>query len=199
MTGIVWSREIIPVKRGAIWIMVGRRRKAGKRESNGRIARVYENPKAFVAAQPHRAGVMKKQRELPEAGSEFGRLMLTGKITPAQYEAGSRYAGIAESARRVYSPLPLHPTGIDLSRVSGGGYDGDMPREQAQAIKDRHNKAYDACASVGTRAARAVKDHAIMDMPVRDSISLAQLINGLDALVLHFGIDSRARISSRQK
>lgn len=196
---LVWRRELVKIRNGAIWIMVGRRRKAGKRESNGRIARAYEDPKAFVAAQPHRAGVMKKLRELPEAGSEFGKLLLTRKITPAQHEAGLQYAGLAEAARRIYSPLPLHPTGIDLNRVSGGGYDGDMPREQAQAIKDRHNKAFEACSSVGARAARAVKDHAIMDMPVRDSGSLALLINGLDALVVHFGIDRRARISSRQK
>ncbi len=35
-----WSRELVSVKRkGAIWIMVGRPRKIGKRERNGRIAR----------------------------------------------------------------------------------------------------------------------------------------------------------------
>lgn len=35
-----WSKELIPIrKRGAIWIMVGRTRKIGKRERNGRVSR----------------------------------------------------------------------------------------------------------------------------------------------------------------
>src|SRR5687768_5485993 len=71
--GLRWSKELIPIrKRGAIWIMVGRPRKIGKRERNGRIARTYENPKAQVANQPHRRGVVVQLRECEEAGTEFG-------------------------------------------------------------------------------------------------------------------------------
>jgi hypothetical protein len=199
MTGIVWCRELIARKRGAIWIMVGRRRKAGKREPNGRIARTYENPKEFVAAQPHRAILMKKQRELPEAGSNFGRLMLMGKITPAQHEAGLQYASLAARYRAVLQSPPIHPTGLDLMRVSGGGHDGDLPRDVAVTIKARYNAAYEACAAAGDRAQRSVKDHAIFDRRVNDGFSLRLLITGLDRLVVHFGIDSRIQISSRQK
>lgn len=142
---------------------------------------------------------MKKYQDWPEAESEFGRLMLAGKISPAEYEAGRQYAAIAALARRVYSTPLLHPAGIDLSRVSGGGYDGDMPREQAQAIKDRHNAAYEACAAVGTRAARVVKDHAILEQPVKGDYALGLLRCGLSALVKHFRIDKRLQIASRAK
>lgn len=142
---------------------------------------------------------MKKYQDWPEAESPFGRLMLAGKITPAQYEAGRQYASLAAQARKVYSAPPLHPTGIDLNRVTGGGYDGDIPRDQAQRIKERHNAAYDACATAGTRAVRAVKDHAILEQPVNGDFALSLLKCGLSALVEHFGIDKRLQIASRAK
>lgn len=48
MTGIHWQREFIRYKRGAASIMVGRPRKIGKREANGRISRIKDDPDAMT-------------------------------------------------------------------------------------------------------------------------------------------------------
>src|SRR5690242_9592721 len=109
---------------------MGRPRKKGKREPNGRPQRAYLNPKAQVANQPHRMAAPEKYREWPEAATEFGRLMLSGKITPAQYEAGSRYSMLAGLYRLYYGIPSPNPRALDLLR-SLGGYDGmaaDMPK-----------------------------------------------------------------------
>lgn len=194
MTGIRWSREIIPQKsRGAIWIMVGRPRKIGKRERNGRIARTYENPRAQIAAQPHRLAVAPQYREWPEAESEFGRMMLRGVITPAQFEAGSRYAQLAASYRAVWDMPPLTPRAVDLTH-HGVAVSQGMASEQARAIKRRYDEAFEACAEAGNRAQRAVKDHAVFDRKVSDFGALEYLRRGLDKLIHHFGIDERLQI-----
>ena len=70
--GLVWVRQTISKRNGAIQIMVGRPRKSGRRQPNGQLARGYVNPKAQVCAQPHRVVVMAKYRDRPEAESNFG-------------------------------------------------------------------------------------------------------------------------------
>jgi hypothetical protein len=96
-------------------IRVGRKRKQGKREPNGRAQRVYENPKAQVAQQPHRVLVMAEYREWPEAESRFGRLMLNKHITPAQYEAGVCYRLDVTAYRNVILGAPSpDPAACDL-------------------------------------------------------------------------------------
>jgi len=197
VTGLSWTREIIPRGRGAIWIMVGRPRKIGKRERNGRIARVYENPKAQVAAQPHRLDVLSKYREWPEAESEFGRLMLNDKITPAQYEAGLLYARLAARYRAILGLPPIHPVGMDLLR--SGGMSGEAPDGLARLVRRQYDKAFEACMEAGHRAQRAVKDHAIFERKISDFGTLDLLKAGLDRLVVHFGIDPKLQISSSRQ
>lgn len=198
MTGVRWHRETVRVKRGVISIMVGRPRKTGKRERNGRVARTYVNPKAQVAAQPHRRGVAREYREYPEAESNFGRMMLRGNITPAQYEAGMRYAGLVAAFCAVYDAPSPYPHSIDLMRV-GVSRGDEIPPHIAQAIKDRYNAAFEACESAGRKAQRAVKEYAVRDQLVDGFDVLDLLKMGLDALVNHFGIDPALQISQRQK
>lgn len=185
--GIRWSREIIPVKRkGTIWIMVGRPRKIGKRERNGRIARAYENPKAQVADQPHRVAVPKRFREMPEAESEIGRLMLLDMITPAQYEAGKLYRElVAVYLASLQAPSPSPPA-MDLERIGLAHFAG-MPDRFARAIREKYDDAF--CAIGRRREQRAVAHHAVHGQPVEDNHTLALLISGLSALADHFGID----------
>jgi hypothetical protein len=194
-----WSRELVSVKRkGAIWIMVGRPRKIGKRERNGRIARTYENPKAQVAAQPHRQSVPKQFREWPEAESEFGRLLLRGGVTRSQYDAGIRFAELSVALCAVYDVPSPYPHAMDLTRVRGAMGPG-MPSEQARKIKDAYMAAFDASMEAGRVAHRAVKDHVVLDKPVGDLDSLTALSRGLSRLVDHFGLDARLQIRFRQK
>ena len=183
-----WTREFIRHKRGVMQIMVGRPRKTGKREPNGRIARVYVNPKSQVASQPHRVGVPREYREWPEAGSEFGRMMLRKIITPAQYEAGMLFAGLSVAFCAVYDIPSPHPHAMDLTRV-GVSLGREMPPEKAIEIKKRYNRAFDTCADAGRKSQMAVKNCAVLDRKV-DSFEMRDgLRAGLDRLIHNFGID----------
>ncbi len=196
MTGFLWRREFIQFKRGVRSIMVGRPRKIGRRKPGGRLAQAYINPKAQVATQPHRASVGKTMREWPEAGSPFGRLMLNGKITPAQYEAGVAYADLAASYRAVFDVPRIHPAGMDLAslgRSVGAGIDPSA----ARVIRRRYDAAFEAIGA--NRLQRAVKDAAVMEKPVHGDFHLDLLKRGLDRLVDHFRIDSKLQIVSRAK
>ncbi len=178
--------------------MVGRPRKIGKRKPSGRLAQTYVNPKAQVAAQPHRRSVPVKFRELSEAESEFGRLMLRGGITPAQKEAGEAYARLAAALRAVYDAASPNPRAINLTN-SGGSNGRELTSEYAEQIKLKHRRAFEACGEAGNKAPRAVKEHVILDKPVADFESLKVLKSGLDKLVVFFGIDKALQISCRAK
>ena|SRR5687768_5710951 len=196
--GLRWSREIIPIrKRGAIWIMVGRPRKIGKREKNGRIARTYENPKAQVANQPHRRGVVVQLRECEEAGTEFGRLMLRGGITPAHLEAGIAFISLCEAVRAVYDAASPNTPAMDLNRCAGFPGPG-MTSEQGKAIKDRYMRAFDCAGEAGCKAQRTLAPHVIRDVAVTDFETLNYLKAALDRLVKFFGIDPNLRVAGRR-
>ena len=187
--GLIWKHQFVHTKqRGAIWIMVGRPRKIGKRERNGRIARVYENPKAQVASQPHRVVVPIRFRELVEAETEFGRLMLNGLVTPAQYEAGNQYAELVARYRSaILAPNP-NPSGIDLGRV-GGGKSSGMRDDSARALKRAYDAAFESCGPV--RLQRLIAHHVVHDKRTTDRDERVLLKIGLDKLVVHFGIDPK--------
>lgn len=198
--GIRWSRGIIPIrKHGAIWIMVGRPRKIGRRQPNGQLARAYTSPKAQVSCQPHRkVVVMSKYRDWPEAETEFGRLMLNGGVTPAQYEAGKQYAELAGRYRvAILAPRP-NASGIDLERVGCGKGEG-MVDSAARAIKRAYDLAFESCGPI--RLQRLIAHHVVHDRPIDDFDDRKLLKRGLDKLVGHFGInpelalDRRGRIS----
>lgn len=180
----------------------GRKRKVGvAREPSGKVARVYVNPKQQAAEQPHRVVVLAKFRETQEAGSEFGRLMLQGHITPAQHEAGKLYADVVMSYRASILAQPFTASAIDLGRVGKGPGEG-MPDRTAIALYRRYTSAYEDLGKVGRRELIAVNHYAVQEEPIPDdafALRLEQLQCGLNALVSHFGIDSRLQITDRPK
>lgn len=177
----------------------GRKRKITLREPSGKVQRVYENPRSQVAMQPHRVAVPAKFREAQEAGSEFGRLMLLGRVTPAQYEAGKLYADVVTSYRAAILAQPYTASAIDLGRVGKGKGDG-MADRTALALYRRYARSYEDLNKVGRRALIAVNHYAVQELQIPDDgfdLRLEQLRCGLDALVSHFGIDSRLQITDR--
>lgn len=190
---ILWSREYIRCKQGLLSIMVGRKRKQVRREKNGRAQRTYINPKAQVAGQPHRLSVPHHYRERVEAESEFGRLMLNGRISPAQYEAGTRYRGIVIQMRRTYDVPRPEPKAIDWHRL-GGKSATEISVERVGVIRAAYQRAFEAATAAGNRALRAVNAHAVFDSRVRDPAVMPLLIAGLDQLVRHYGIDPDLRL-----
>lgn len=176
---------------------MGRPRKKGRREPNGQLQRTYANPKVQVARQPHRMMVSAHFREWPEASTEFGRLMLNGKITAAQHEAGSRYAMLAGLYRLYYGIPSPNPRALDLLQASGG-YEGMAP-DMPQRLKRDYDDAFEACGAAGQRAQKAVREYAVLDRQLIHSDELKLLILGLDKLVMHFGLDPKMQISLREK
>lgn len=199
MIGLKWTRETVRShKRGTIQIMVGRPRKSGRRQPNGQLARAYVNPKVQVASQPHRVGVAREYREWPEAGSEFGRMMLRKVITPAQYEAGMLFAGLSVAFCAVYDIPSPHPHAMDLTRV-GVSFGREMPPEKAVEIKRRYNRAFDTCADAGRKSQMAVKNCAVLDRKIDSFEMRDQLRAGLDRLVHHFGIDPELKLDRESR
>lgn len=196
MLGLIWTREFIRHKRGVMQIMVGRPRKMGKREPNGRIQRAYQNPKAQVAAQPHRSIVARKLREMPEAESEFGRMMLRGIITPAQYESGRRYAELAARWRAVKGYPAIHPIAMDWVRT-GRGIGSDAPDHVIRAAIRDYDAAF--CACEPHKVQRAVSHHAVLERKVDDFEALRLLIIGLDKLIVHFHIDQQLALDRESR
>lgn len=180
----------------------GRKRNAkAAREASGKVQRVYVNHRAQVAAQPHRSAVAEVFRMFPEAGDHFGRLMLNRHISPAQHEAGRRYAldATAYRAQILGAPSP-DPQGCDPLRT-GGGSGAETPAEIARMIRNSFNGAFEAVSCAGNRAARAVKDYAVFGkrLDVADAYSLKLLIIGLDKLIPHYGIDTNLQMTHRPK
>ena len=216
MIGLVWRRQSITIKRGIVSIMVGRPRKIGKRERNGRMQRVAINPKAQVAAQPHRAVLPKHMRELQEAESVIGRLMLTGDLTPAQYEAAQTYRAIVADYHASIQAPRSTAAAIDLARVGASHFAGVSDGYARRAV-DRYQDAFiasgDPLPEVALKAwdcteprlkSRDVQftiaEHVFRDKPIPpQGDNLILLKTGLDRLIWHFGIDRGLQISRRQK
>jgi hypothetical protein len=135
---------------------------------------------------------MNAYREFPEAESEFGRLMLNGWVTPAQYEAGKQYAELATRYRAALQCPPLTPSGIDLGLVGRGKGDG-MADGTARGIKRAYDSAFESCGPV--RLQKLIAHHVIHDRRCFDLAERELLKTGLNKLVVHFGIDERLQIS----
>lgn len=163
------------------------------REKNGRRQRTYVNPKMQVASQPHRMTAPKQFREDERAGTVFGRIMLNGHISAAQYEAGAQWAAKVVAFRRLYTLRSPDPKGIDLMGASGGS-GKDLKPAAIDAIKKAYNAAFEALAKAGNRPQRVVNSIAVYDR-YTELGGIDQLKLGLDKLVDHFGIDPNLQIS----
>lgn len=120
--------------------MVGRKRKPGKRERNGRLKRetVSHGDKAVVLAQPHRLGDTDQRCESP-----LGRFCIRYKLNHDLLKAGRDYADIVRRWRAAKGI----PTNEDLGGRGGGEGPSDetvkrwglkrMKCDQAMALANR--------------------------------------------------------------
>ena len=137
---------------------------------------------------------MAKYRDWPEAESEFGRLMLNGWITPAQYEAGKQYAELVGLYRASILAPNQNPSGIALERL-GRGKSVGMVDDTARAIKRAYDAAFECCGPV--RLQKLIAHHVIHDKRSDDLDERKLLKDGLDKLVVHFGIDPKLPLDSK--
>lgn len=102
--------------------MVGRKRKPGRREKNGRIKRpspdtVRQGDRALVLSQPHRLGDSDQR-----CASPFGRFCIRYKLCTEILKAGETYAATVRRWRAA--------KGIPTNESLGGGKGGDGPSDK---------------------------------------------------------------------
>jgi hypothetical protein len=157
--------------------MVGRKR--------GRV-----DTRVLAAVMPHRRELPEKCQDSPLAESNFGRLLLNGKITGRQHAAGIRYRDIVLRYRAVMS-IPSHSppsmAGIIVGAWRGGR---GLSEDEVADRRDAYNAAFEALESgAGNRGARAVAHVCIFE---REHYDLKVLQCGLNVLITHFELTTRA-------
>jgi hypothetical protein len=126
---------------------IGRSRKTGPRESNGRLVRA---PKPEREDEIMSVAIAQRKRMLPKgtprkdlrdqkAGDTFGRLRLTSQITEAQYAAGLHWRDTFLAYALVMG-VPLPRTLGTLAKLGHipGHDNSDIPKHIADGIKRKH-------------------------------------------------------------
>lgn len=177
------------------FVVVGRKRKPGKRWKNGNIVTARNlDPKVIAAGMPHRQAAPAEVRHDPKAVTPFGSLNLKGEITDLQYDAGIRYRDVVlRYQSSINAPRKDAPSlSGALMGITGGSF---MSDEEAQRRKDRYDDAFEMLErDAGNHGARAVARWCIYD---GDDRPVDDLIRGLNVLVVHFGLTRNHKSSKR--
>jgi hypothetical protein len=183
-TRTIWTRCRVTIRNKDIEIMVGRKRKKGLREPNGRVQRVKEiDPKAVAKLQPHRRGVPATLAHDPKAECIMGRLCLNGFLSETQYQAGVKYrTAVMRYRSAIEAPRASEASmaGVLAGPTGGGVAISERPQIE---IRNGYMRAFEAIEQAG--AARDVAHCAVFDRP---PFALEKVQRGLDALALHYGL-----------
>ena len=183
-TRLIWTRCRVTTRNKDIEIMVGRKRKKGLREPNGRVKRTREiDPKTVAKRQPHRRGVPAALAHDPKAECIMGRLCLNGFISETQYAAGVKYrTAVMRYRSAIEAP---RASAASMAGVIAGPTGGGSPISERRQIEIRNGymRAFEAIEQAG--AARDVAHCAVFDRP---PFALDKVQRGLDALAVHYGL-----------
>jgi hypothetical protein len=175
----------------------GRKRKAGKREANGRLARepgrrISAEQDAMSVAVDYRQNVLgvKPAHVMDQkAGTLLGRLCLQGAISNAQWQAGEDWHDLTNA---MYAAANA-PRGFASSRPSTGQQiDEDEETRRYRALKEKFNAANTAVedhAPVAERIERFKALRAIIIDQVDQPSMHGTLRTALNGLARHFGHD----------
>jgi hypothetical protein len=170
--------------------MTRRRAALPKREPNGRHSR---SPLDRIV-DAHSPTEIKRLRDAalsglraPEWGSELGRLLLHGKLTPTQYEAGRRFAVLV---REYHSTLgaPDYPKASLNQNARSGHAEGPTEAVRHQQVILAYDEVINALGGYGGRSFLVVKLVCDGDASVSTADALRKLTYGLDTLAAHWGI-----------
>jgi hypothetical protein len=184
---------------------MGRQKKPGKREPNGKLSRRSEDKQARRSIDEQAAmsvakearqrvhGVAAKDSATELAGTVCGRLLLTGKLTPEQHDAALAYQNTyATYQRAIDAPRP--PKAVEIGGSTGGSAH-DMTRAQAERAVDRWEKAKAVLGGLDAVQRGTAVAYAACDYIVLQDKELPHLIRhlrlGLDALARHYGLVTR--------
>jgi hypothetical protein len=112
---------------------LGRPRKNGPREPNGRICRASKN--AVIAV--HRdLGIIRRERLNPLLGTPIGLLLREGKITELQFAAADRFKALRKAADGVLTLPGRTPPAMDMNAAKGRAiaFERD-PEKDARTMK----------------------------------------------------------------
>ncbi|MFG1340384.1 hypothetical protein [Xanthobacter autotrophicus] len=163
-----------------------------KRYACGKIRREYRAPRGETEVQIRATVLEYRKRNVGEAdagrneaGYELGRMMLAGKVSRRQHEAGCAYALlVADYQRCIGFPAP-YPQGIDLGAARGIALGGEVSDDRIRRTANQYMRAITALFSAGRAADRAVREVCVYDRGTQD---LHGLNSGLDSLAIFFGI-----------
>jgi hypothetical protein len=175
-------------------VKVGRKRKQGKRERNGRIQRQKpEDAKLISFSQPHRQCVPADKRHDQRAENPFGRLNLINAVPDVEYDAGIKYRDICLRYRAVIDSPNPNPAAMSLDRISYGGRD---PIGEEEAIKRRNEymRSFEAIQGYGPRL--VINSVVIFEKELQPG-DFPDLRIGLKGLVKHYGLGSTQRRVAR--
>jgi len=181
---VEWRRETILCQQGALQIMVGRKRKRGYREPNGRVQREPAISKLDLARQLiHRAGLSDDNVVDPRAESQFGRFVLNKVISTEQYDAGVRWRNIVVAYRASIDCPSASPKSVAGAAVGGGGFGMVMSDDEAYRRKSAYDEAHDAVmAQTSIACLRTLNDATVHERHV-EPWRMVQLRMALDVLV----------------
>jgi hypothetical protein len=173
----------------------GRPRKAGARHRDGHLKRQAESPRVIAAGMPHRRGLGELAVD-QRAETELGRLTLRGALTEAQGLAGETYLALW----RGYVFSLAGPS--ELSNGGGHGFtcDGCATAAARKWCRCEFRRrifleAQGVLRELGTLVLVLVEHTVIHGWPGAGSEPQLQL--GLSALAIHFGLQPRKTMISR--
>lgn len=172
----------------------GRKRKEGVRHPSGDL--VLERATAPAAIRRLREAALAGMQD-SRWGTEAGRLLLLGKITDKQYEAGSRWLALYTRACSSMQSRPHVLSTSDYNRSSGFSSDPDSEHGIAEAkrhLKDMeaYQKALAKLAPHGVGPRRALVS-VFERNEVMIGCAVADLTCGLNVLCDFFGLTTESK------
>jgi hypothetical protein len=165
---------------------VGRKRKPGKREPNGRLLRALAD-RTSVAGTVKDLAIIARERLDPALSSPLGRLLRLGEIRASEYDAGQKYRALRAACDRALGLPGRHPTGIDLNAARGLAMLSEPDPANDKAIISTFHSAEDAIGR-GSKQLSVLQSVCLHDdAPVTYEQKLA-LREALSKLVKHWGI-----------
>jgi hypothetical protein len=167
-------------------IMVGRKRKQGKRERNGRVQRERTiDPRAIAASMPHRAWLPSDKRHDQKAENPFGSLHLIGAITDQQYDAGIKYRDDVKRYRAVIDSPSHSPRALSLDGIAAGPPGYRISDDEAIRRRNAYARAFESVTGYFPRI--VLKSVVIYDKALQSG-DLPFLCGALNDLALHYGL-----------
>lgn len=172
---------------------VGRKRKPGAREPNGRPDRKEQEQRYSPAAVKRMSDTAMAAAHDPRLGTVLGRLLLLGEISARQAGAGWQWAEIAHEYYSAIGATPLQAKPVSYERGAKGSAPdlesaaGAQMTERDKRIIKRFDRAFCALHSEGHAAATACRrlceGRGIDPDSYEERLSA---LRGLDALAAHF-------------